>query len=227
MQGPWCTLACAALALAAAGARAESGASVSGRVTITVPQLALADLGPAVVYLEAIDAAPSASPSETPALRQHLARFEPGFLAVAVGEPIAMPNDDTIYHNVFSYSRPNDFDLGLYRAGESRTLRFDHPGPVRIYCSIHERMNGLIFVAPSRLFALPDARGAFAISGVAPGRYRIKLWTERAPELAREIRVAAGAAERVELRVDLPARSAASSAPSAASAPPAPAAPPR
>jgi hypothetical protein len=135
-------------------------------------------------------------------VRQHTARFEPGFLAVAVGQPVAMPNDDTIYHNVFSYSRPNDFDLGLYRSGESRTMRFDHPGPVRLYCSIHERMNGLIFVAPSRLFAIPDARGAFSIKGVSPGRYRVKLWTERAPELSREIRLAAGALARVDLRVD-------------------------
>ncbi len=195
-------LAALALALASASARAGADAQVEGRVSVDVAQLRLDDLGPVVVYLEAIDALP-APPSESPReVRQHNARFEPRFIAVAVGQPVAMPNDDTIYHNVFSYSRPNDFDLGLYRSGESKTLRFDHPGPVRLYCSIHEGMNGLIFVAPSALFAIPDARGAFSIKGVSPGRYRVKLWTERAPELSREILVAAGTPFHVDLRVD-------------------------
>ena len=46
-----------------------------------------------------------------------------------------MPNDDVIFHSVFSYSTPNDFDLGLYPRGESRgERRFQYPGVVRICC---------------------------------------------------------------------------------------------
>jgi plastocyanin len=207
MRAALSALVCAALGLGAALPASARDGSVSGTVSVGLAQLALADLGHAVVYLEPLDAPGDAQSDARAALslRQHAARFEPAFLAVALGQPILMPNDDTIYHNVFSYSRPNDFDLGLYRAGESRTLRFEHPGPVRLYCSIHENMNGLIFVAPSRWFAVPDARGAFTIAGVSPGRYRLTLWTERTPQQAREIRVAAGTEERVELRVALPA----------------------
>jgi len=171
-------------------AHAES--AVSGRVSLAIGRLALADVAPVVVYLEPLDGQRSAKPSAPATLRQHGARFEPSFLVVSAGQAVVMPNDDTIFHNVFSYSKPNDFDLGLYRSGESKLLRFDHAGPVRLYCSIHDQMNGLIFVAPSPLFALASESGAFRIGSAPPGRHRVHVWSERLPELVREIAVAPG-----------------------------------
>jgi plastocyanin len=191
-------VAAAVLLLAGAPALAQS-ASLSGRVSVTLRGLQLADAGPAVVYLEPLDAPAPAPLGGAAAVRQHAARFEPDFLVVAVGQPVEMPNDDSIFHNVFSYSRPNDFDLGLYRGGDSRTLRFSHAGPVRIYCSIHERMNGLVFVAPSRLYAVPSANGAYRIADVAPGRYRLRVWSQRLPELATEVTLAPGQAAQRDL----------------------------
>jgi plastocyanin len=186
--------------LAAAGARAEAPASVRGRVSVGVAGVALADAGPIVVYLEAI-AAPAPKPAAGAEIRQHLARFEPGFTVVPAGAPVRMPNEDTIFHNVFSYSKPNDFDLGMYGAGEARTVRFREPGPVRIYCSIHERMNGLIFVTPSSLFATPAASGAYHIADVPPGRYRLRVWSERLPVWTREVTLRAGEGAEVEIRL--------------------------
>jgi plastocyanin len=69
-------------------------------------------------------------------MHQREARFAPPFLAIAAGQSVAMENDDAIYHNVFSFSKSNDFDLGLYPAGESRTVTFRYAGVVRTYCSI-------------------------------------------------------------------------------------------
>jgi plastocyanin len=134
-------------ALTAGAARAEG--VLRGRVTLDLPGTALADLGPVVVYLDG-DGAAKAPAGATPAVHQKDARFAPAFLAVGVGQNVSMPNDDRIFHNVFSYSKPNDFDLGLYASGESRTVPFRHPGLVKLYCSIHESMNGAIFVAPAR-----------------------------------------------------------------------------
>jgi plastocyanin len=186
--------------LAALPARAEAPASVRGRVSVGVASVALADAGPIVVYLEGV-AAPAVRAGGGAEIRQHLARFEPGFAVVPVGAPVRMPNDDTIFHNVFSYSRPNDFDLGLYGAGEARTLRFEQPGLVRIYCSIHERMNGLIYVTPSSLFATPGASGAYRIGGVPPGRYRLRVWSERLPVWTRELELRAGENVEIEARL--------------------------
>jgi plastocyanin len=160
------------------------------------------------VFLEAEGGTPPASGRDLPPAQVHQngARFEPPFLAVARGQLVEMPNDDVIFHNVFSYSEPNDFDLGMYPSGQSRSLRFEHSGLVRIYCSIHEAMDGLIFVAPSGLFARPDAQGRYAITGVAPGRYRLHVWSERLPERVQGIEVGASSSGPVDLQLGLPGR---------------------
>jgi plastocyanin len=194
------TLLLASLALCAAAARAEAPASVSGRISIGAAGVKLEDAGPIVVYLEAVSA-PAPKAGAGAEIRQHLARFEPGFTVVPVGAPVRMPNDDTIFHNVFSYSKPNDFDLGMYGSGDARTIRFDHPGLVRIYCSIHERMNGLIFVTPSALFATPSENGDYQIVGVPPGRYRLRVWSERLPVWTRDLELHAGEAADAEVRL--------------------------
>jgi plastocyanin len=190
----------------AAPASSAEDASLAGRLSIPLGGLRLADIGHTVVYLDPVDAPPPVPLTEAAELRQHAARFRPDFLVVTVGQKVLMPNDDTIFHNVFSYSRPNDFDLGLYRSGESRARQFDHTGPVRLYCSIHERMNGLILVVPSRLFALPSATGDFRIEAVPPGRYRVRVWSERLPELARDLSIAPGEQARIALAFDASAR---------------------
>jgi plastocyanin len=173
------------------GGDAAYAESVAGTVRVAIEGLSLADAGSIVVFVEA-EMDPSVSIGESLSsvlIRQHGARFEPDFVVVTVGQEIQMPNDDTIYHNVFSYSEPNDFDLGLYASGESLSLRFEHPGLVRIYCSIHEAMDGLIFVAPTSLHTMVDEQGQFEISAVPDGRYRLHVWSERLPEIVQEIKV--------------------------------------
>jgi plastocyanin len=182
---------------AAAGAAAEPGA-LRGRVTLDLPGTTLADVVPVVVYLDGPGGKPPVAPAS---VHQRNARFSPSFLAVAAGQPVEMPNDDHIYHNVFSYSRPNDFDLGLYPAGESRTIRFEHAGAVKIYCSIHESMNGAIFVSPTPWFATVGADGRFELAGVPAGRHRLRTWAERLPSTSQEVSVAAG--DTLELVVPL------------------------
>jgi len=185
--------------LPAAGQEAESG-NVRGRVRLEVDGTRIADAGPIVAYLEPLGGAPAPPvPGAVPKVYQKDARFSPQFLAIAAGQSVAMPNDDAIYHNVFSYSTPNDFDLGLYPAGESRSVTFRHAGVVRTYCSIHESMSGTIFVAPNRYFAVMRPSGDFEIRDVAPGRYKLTTWCERLPAVSREIQVQPGRGAAVDL----------------------------
>ena len=175
--------------------RATPTGELRGRVSLGVANVPLAAVAPVVVYLEALDAkgaARGAPPRALARMRQRDARFSPPFLVVAAGQSVEMANDDAIYHNVFSYSRPNDFDLGLYPAGESRTLVLRHPGVVKLYCSIHESMNATILVAPTRWFDVVDAKGGYALTGVAAGRYRAVVWAERLPATTRVIEIGAG-----------------------------------
>jgi plastocyanin len=193
----WRVLAALAIALTSSVAGAEG--RVHGKVVFELPGMRLADLGPIVVYVA--DAAPgaAASPAAKPEIHQKNARFAPSFLAVAAGQTIAMPNDDRIYHNVFSYSKPNDFDLGLYPAGDSRSVPMRHPGVVKLYCSIHESMNGTVFVAPTRWFAVAGADGSFSLPGVPPGRHRLRTWNEKLPDTEHTIEVPAAGDLAVEL----------------------------
>jgi plastocyanin len=190
-----------ALALLAVWAPLPAAAGVvAGRVSLAVGDARLADLGPTVVYLDAGDApaASTAIPGKV-SVRQHNARFEPEFLVVVEGQTVEMPNDDTIFHNVFSFSRPNDFDLGLYPAGSSRQVVFRHPGVVRVYCSIHESMRGTILVTPTAWFSGVTASGEFRIPDVPPGRYRITVWNEKLPLLTQPVRVTDPGTQRLEL----------------------------
>jgi len=177
---------CAALLLAVGLASPAGAGELRGRVQLAVPGLSLADVGPIVVYLDGGDGAPRAA-APAAEIRQRNASFSPPFLAVARGGAVSMPNDDAIYHNVFSFSEPNQFDLGLYPSGESRTVTFEHPGVVRIFCSIHESMNGTLFVAPSPWFAVVAADGSYAITGVPNGRFRLRTWAEKLPPTEREV----------------------------------------
>lgn len=187
-----------ALLLLGAASTARAEGEVSGRVTFELPGMRLADLGPIVVYVAAQKTQP-APPSEVPSLHQKSARFAPAFLAIAAGQSVDMPNDDEIFHNVFSYSRPNAFDLGLYPAGEKRTVRFAHPGLVKLYCSIHESMNGLIFVSPSPWFATVRADGSFVLRGVPSGPRVVRTWNEKLPDSERTVEVPASGEVTVEI----------------------------
>ncbi len=194
----------ALLAILWAGVSAASEtATIDGQLRVAIEGLELAEAGAIVVFLEGLDGTRPAEAIRLPpaAVRQNRARFDPPFLAVAVGQLVEMPNDDVIFHNVFSYSEPNDFDLGMYASGQSRSLRFEHSGLVRIYCSIHESMDGLIFVAPSRHFTRPDAHGRYAIEGVAPGRYRLHVWSERFPERVHPVEIDSGVPRTIDLEL--------------------------
>ena len=102
--------------------------------------------------------------------------FVPYVLAVTVGTTVDFTNSDRTYHNVFSLSKPRRFDLGRYATGQSKSVRFDRPGVVRVFCEIHSHMNAFILVFAHRHFALTNAQGEYRIDGVPPGTYTVSVW---------------------------------------------------
>jgi plastocyanin len=188
-------------------ARSEDVARIDGQVRLDVPGAPVEAVGPIVVFLEPLErAAPQRAPRGPVEIKQENARFHPSFRAIVAGQTVEMPNFDGIYHNVFSYSRPNDFDLGTYPTGESRSITFEHPGIVKVYCSIHERMNATIFVAPSPWFAVAGAAGRYAIADVPAGRYVLRTWAERLPPTERTLDLAGGERRTVDVIVTGDAR---------------------
>jgi len=145
-----------------------------------------------VVYLEtAPQAAFETPPPGRAVLDQRNEAFVPYVLAVTVGSTVDFPNSDRVYHNVFSLSKPERFDLGRYPKGRSRSVRFDRPGVVRVFCEIHSHMNAFILVFAHRYFAATDAEGRYRIEGVPPGTYTLAVWSDGQVRARREVRVAA------------------------------------
>jgi plastocyanin len=169
-----------------------TSASLGGNVVAETGALSVADLSRAVVYLEAIDAPPPQVRRSAFRIRHSTARFAPNLVAVAPGDKVWFVNDDPIFHGVFSYSRPNAFDLGVYAPGKRRAIRFAHAGAVLIHCPIHSGEVGVVFVVPTRLVVRPSPRGIYRIQGAPAGRYWLRAWADGFPEVAYDVTLRAG-----------------------------------
>jgi plastocyanin len=128
--------------------------------------------------------------------------FVPHLLAVVAGTVVEFPNNDRTYHNVFSLSKPRPFDLGRYAAGRSRSVRFDKPGIVRVFCDIHSHMRAFVFVFSHRYFAVTDDSGNYRIDNIPPGNYTVMAWNETVDVESRRAAVPEAGGE-VELNFSL------------------------
>jgi plastocyanin len=206
------------LALAAAAAGAAPG-SIRGRVvlvrepTAVAPRPSVAELGmprtpevadrrQSVVYLET---APQRAFEEHAATRVRLDQrnetFVPYVLPVMAGTTVEFSNSDRTYHNVFSLSKPRRFDLGRYGRGRSKSVRFDNPGVVRVFCDIHSHMSAFILVFAHRFFAVTDAEGRYRIDGLPAGTYTVVAWNDGQERVTRTVQVTEGEATEVDFVV--------------------------
>ncbi len=146
----------------------------------------------AVVWLEAPDAPRPSSP--VPAvLEQRQLQFVPHVLVVQVGTEVRFPNDDRVFHNVFSYHEGKRFDLGLYPVGAVKDVDFNQPGLSRIFCNIHPQMAAYVMVVDTPYFAVTDEAGRFAIDHVPAGSYPYHAWRPGGLVLSGSVDVRAGA----------------------------------
>ncbi len=201
---------------------AQERGSVRGRVSIgipvtarratstysrSVPIVALApesELRHVVVYLK--DAPKTAVTPMRAEIRQRNENFVPRVVAVTVGSTVDFPNDDLIYHNVFSLSRTKTFDLGRFPKGKSRGERFDKPGVVKVFCQIHSHMSATVMVFDHPWFAIPDEQGMFDLPGVPPGTHEVTAWHERLGDTTLQLRVEPGRPATTDFVLPVPAQ---------------------
>jgi plastocyanin len=157
------------------------------------------DLSDVVVYLEGVKVKPA--PARATMVMRGKA-FTPRVVAVGVGGSVDFPNEDPIFHNAFSVSGENRFDLDLYKRPKVGSWTFKHPGVVRVYCNIHPQMSAVIVVRDNPFFAKAARDGSFALEGLPAGKYTLKAWHERAPEAAREVSVPAEGSVDAQLVLD-------------------------
>jgi plastocyanin len=125
-----------------------------------------------------IQLAPPDPRGSTAKLVQKNKSFEPRLLVIPAGTMVEFPNHDPFFHNVFSLFEGKRFDLGLYEAGTSRSVRFDRPGISYIFCNIHPEMNAVVITMGTPLYATASDAGEVSIANVPYGRYTLHTWSE-------------------------------------------------
>jgi len=111
-------------------------------------------------------------------IKQENKQFSPRLAVVQAGTNVVFPNFDAIYHNVFSMSAHNSFDLGSYRAGDKpRSVTLTTPGVVQIFCNMHQKMSADVLVVPSPLYTKVRADGTFRIDNVPVGMRKVVAWS--------------------------------------------------
>ena len=202
---------------------AQQTATVRGRVVIDIPPssrrpssaypsraVAQAQLAPpsevenVVVYLK--DAPAASVPPRRSTIRQKGETFVPRVVAVPVGSTVDFPTDDPIYHHVFSLSRARTFNLGRFPRGESRAVRFEKTGIVKVFCDIHSHMAATVIVFNHPWFTVPDAEGGFELDNLPAGSQQVTAWHERLGETTLRVRTEPGRSASVEFVLPVPAQ---------------------
>ena len=118
--------------------------------------------------------------SKRPMLVQKDKSFTPHLLVVEVGSSVDFPNRDPFFHNVFSLFDGKRFDLGLYEAGATNSVRFDRVGVSFLFCNIHPQMSAVVVAVDTPYYGKTDHSGRVTLNDVPEGRYEIHVWYERA-----------------------------------------------
>jgi plastocyanin len=129
-------------------------------------------------------------------IQQKDKQFQPRVAVVQRGTTLVFPNYDAVFHNVFSVSPGNSFDLGTYQAGDAaKSAVMTAPGVVDIFCNLHSRMSASVLVVPSALYAKVGADGRFRIDNVPVGNHRLVAWTPNGTPVSQSVEVGTGGGE--------------------------------
>ena len=187
----------AALLVLAATPLAHAG-TVRGSVDVTRPSGV--PVGAVLVYVVGFEEKAPATHGEVKQVGRH---FIPDLIAITAGGRVSFPNGDPFLHNVFSPTAERTFDLGSYKAGETRTRVFPRRGVIDVYCNIHPEMSATLVVLPTTKFAFADASGHFEIPNVPPGTWTVFAFSRRAAEpVSMKVTVPAEGTVDVGLKLD-------------------------
>jgi plastocyanin len=169
-------------------AESGQGGKYDSRKFKFIEKINYAELKDFIVYIDQpVTNAPPTPPKTVQVITQRDAVFRPRLLPVMAGTTVEWPNKDDIFHNVFSMSESNPFDLGLYKDPEVKKVKLEKAGRVDVFCSIHSQMTCIILVLKNPFFAATDKSGRFRIQEIPAGTYKLKAWHERLPFEIKEI----------------------------------------
>ncbi|MEZ5366655.1 MAG: hypothetical protein R2748_31020 [Bryobacterales bacterium] len=158
-----------------------------------------AELRRTAIYVESAAALPARP--VTVEIEQQDRIFRPETVVIPVGSSVSFPNLDPIFHNVFSLSKPQAFDLGNYPRNETRVVKFSKPGIVPVYCHLHPDMRATVVVAPNSWATMPGPDGRYQLPPLPPGEYTIVVWHRSAGFFRETVTMPRKAGEGLDFRV--------------------------
>jgi hypothetical protein len=175
--------------------------SVSGHVTIKRGRRDKKDRSDVVVFVKGV---PDSKPEPLPqpaVIDQTDKTFDPRLTVVPVGSTVDFPNNDRVFHNVFSISRLATFDLGLYKSGTSKSVTFEYPGVIDVYCNIHPEMAAKVLVLATEHYVVTGPDGEFSLEGIPPGTYPIVAWQADGAPYEGQVEVKAGKTTTLDIEL--------------------------
>ena len=158
-----------------------------------------------VVYLEGFYGVPAPARDHA-VIRQREKQFDPPLTVVVRGTTIDFPNEDRVFHNVFSISQAARFDFGLYKSGTSKSVEMKRSGAVDVYCNIHPDMVAKVKVVDNAHYTITDEHGRFRLQGVPAGDVPLVAWVPSGEQATLTVTVKAGGVATVKLDVVAVAR---------------------
>jgi plastocyanin len=186
--------------------------SSAGDVAVSVLDVAGHGVAEVVVTLAPADGRtlPSTRLPGPAVMDQNHRAFVPQVLVVPVGSPVSFPNNDTISHQVYSFSAAKRFQLPLYKGQAHPPVNFDREGLVVLGCNIHDEMAGYIYVTAAPRFGTTKAEGQIDFKGLPAGDYRVTAWgplvADPAATLTRTVHVEASGTMKASLQLARPLR---------------------
>jgi plastocyanin len=176
-------------------ALADATGTISGEVAARTPKLRAG----VVVHLDRVPGTfrPPARPAQ---MDQKGMTFLPHVLAVQKGATVVFKNSDAVRHNIFTPDG-DKYNLGTWGQGETKTHTFNTSGVFHQLCNVHPEMSGFIVVLDNPYFAVTEADGKFTIADVPPGSYTLKTWSEKGPEVTKQVTVTAGGTTTLKLEI--------------------------
>jgi len=123
---------------------------------------------------------PPMSRLATAYMDQRDGQFIPHLMVVRKGTAVEFPNSDVTAHHVYSFSKPNNFVLPLYKGDPHDPVTFNYDGVITIGCNIHDHMLAYIVVVESTVFGVTDASGHIELTvNDQATEYAVNIWNPR------------------------------------------------
>lgn len=119
--------------------------------------------------------------------------FVPQLLVLPPGSSVEFRNNDSVSHEIYSFSPAKKFQLPLYHGKPYPPVLFEHTGLVTLGCNIHDWMLAYVLVTDAPYFGQTDKTGSWSVDLPVHTSVLVSVWHPRMGEGAepeREVTIA-------------------------------------